>query len=135
LLHLVLPTCVCAASLRFYLALLRLCISFFFLLIRRPPRSTLFPYTTLFRSSADGSGVRHRIRSLAHRVPLTILGRRSGPHAVDVRGPRELTARAFPRPVNCMPDHTLPAGSRKVPRSFSHLVTALPTSGIRRGRV
>src|SRR5436189_1608075 len=27
---------------------------FFFLMIRRPPRSTLFPYTTLFRSSFDG---------------------------------------------------------------------------------
>src|SRR2546422_5449665 len=26
------------------------CSSFFFLMIRRPPRSTLFPYTTLFRS-------------------------------------------------------------------------------------
>src|SRR3712207_9205216 len=26
------------------------CTSFFFLMIRRPPRSTLFPYTTLFRS-------------------------------------------------------------------------------------
>src|SRR5258705_1893091 len=26
-------------------------LSFFFLMIRRPPRSTLFPYTTLFRSS------------------------------------------------------------------------------------
>src|SRR2546430_9918105 len=26
------------------------CLSFFFLMIRRPPRSTLFPYTTLFRS-------------------------------------------------------------------------------------
>src|SRR2546425_9639653 len=26
------------------------CVSFFFLMIRRPPRSTLFPYTTLFRS-------------------------------------------------------------------------------------
>src|SRR5256885_11875745 len=26
---------------------------FFFLMIRRPPRSTLFPYTTLFRSNAD----------------------------------------------------------------------------------
>src|SRR5437899_12827032 len=25
-------------------------LSFFFLIIRRPPRSTLFPYTTLFRS-------------------------------------------------------------------------------------
>src|SRR2546426_8975048 len=28
---------------------------FFFLMIRRPPRSTLFPYTTLFRSLARGS--------------------------------------------------------------------------------
>src|SRR5216683_7159653 len=27
---------------------------FFFLMIRRPPRSTLFPYTTLFRSGAAG---------------------------------------------------------------------------------
>src|SRR2546422_8725267 len=27
---------------------------FFFLMIRRPPRSTLFPYTTLFRSSHRG---------------------------------------------------------------------------------
>src|SRR5688572_32121312 len=27
------------------------CLFFFFLMIRRPPRSTLFPYTTLFRSS------------------------------------------------------------------------------------
>src|SRR5579859_8222357 len=29
------------------------CFCFFFLMIRRPPRSTLFPYTTLFRSSAE----------------------------------------------------------------------------------
>src|SRR2546430_13553742 len=28
---------------------------FFFLMIRRPPRSTLFPYTTLFRSPRRGS--------------------------------------------------------------------------------
>src|SRR5256885_12073008 len=28
---------------------------FFFLMIRRPPRSTLFPYTTLFRSPRDDS--------------------------------------------------------------------------------
>ena len=28
---------------------------FFFLMIRRPPRSTLFPYTTLFRSDMQGS--------------------------------------------------------------------------------
>src|SRR2546430_8857904 len=36
---------------------------FFFLMIRRPPRSTLFPYTTLFRSLAD-RGRRRRIPSL-----------------------------------------------------------------------
>src|SRR2546422_10120987 len=29
------------------------CVVFFFLMIRRPPRSTLFPYTTLFRSVRD----------------------------------------------------------------------------------
>src|SRR2546430_12455566 len=36
-------------------------LSFFFLMIRRPPRSTLFPYTTLFRSrhdTEDSSGSR-----------------------------------------------------------------------------
>src|SRR6266545_5596405 len=30
---------------------------FFFLMIRRPPRSTLFPYTTLFRSLAEVEAV------------------------------------------------------------------------------
>src|SRR3989442_15502382 len=50
------------------MALILLCISpgtcmkimmiwlLFFLMIRRPPRSTLFPYTTLFRSRARGAG-------------------------------------------------------------------------------
>src|SRR3712207_9512099 len=32
-------------------------IFFFFLMIRRPPRSTLFPYTTLFRSKIDGAAM------------------------------------------------------------------------------
>src|SRR5258707_3128507 len=31
-------------------------IFFFFLMIRRPPRSTLFPYTTLFRSTGRKAG-------------------------------------------------------------------------------
>src|SRR5258708_38771679 len=36
---------------------------FFFLMIRRPPRSTLFPYTTLFRSPVHARGGRpHRGR-------------------------------------------------------------------------
>src|SRR3712207_7205805 len=32
---------------------MRIDVYFFFLMIRRPPRSTLFPYTTLFRSESD----------------------------------------------------------------------------------
>src|SRR3989442_5182215 len=35
--------------------------SFFFLMIRRPPRSTLFPYTTLFRSPVDARVVSERV--------------------------------------------------------------------------
>src|SRR2546430_7565882 len=35
-------------------------------MIRRPPRSTLFPYTTLFRSR--GRGPRRRLHAVAHRV-------------------------------------------------------------------
>src|SRR5205809_6213640 len=41
---------------------------FLFLLLRPPPRSTLFPYTTLFRSErggADGGGVHGLMRRLA----------------------------------------------------------------------
>src|SRR2546427_6938868 len=47
-------------------------IFFFFLMIRRPPRSTLFPYTTLFRShSARGAGPEpsRRGRSPGPQVP------------------------------------------------------------------
>src|SRR5436853_7939654 len=33
---------------------------FFFLMIRRPPRSTLFPYTTLFRSITITENILHR---------------------------------------------------------------------------
>src|SRR5215467_15133246 len=36
---------------------------FFFLMIRRPPRSTLFPYTTLFRSRPAGDPRRRRLRA------------------------------------------------------------------------
>src|SRR5688572_33498687 len=38
-------------------------ISFFFLMIRRPPRSTLFPYTTLFRSWVWPRGVASDLRN------------------------------------------------------------------------
>src|SRR5215469_7454377 len=61
-----------------------LLLSFFFLMIRRPPRSTLFPYTTLFRSpwppalpGAD-PGNRAPPRSRARRAAGTPQGRPRG---------------------------------------------------------
>src|SRR2546430_10268337 len=39
-------------------------VQFFFLMIRRPPRSTLFPYTTLFRSPYAASIVLEEIKRL-----------------------------------------------------------------------
>src|SRR5215217_8591957 len=56
---------------------------FFFLMIRRPPRSTLFPYTTLFRSGVRRASVRlhvERGRSLAlhdHRLVAVLRDRKS----------------------------------------------------------
>src|SRR5256885_8430843 len=48
---------------------------FFFLMIRRPPRSTLFPYTTLFRSwTLAGSGAVGMAR-LEHEVAAAVLQR------------------------------------------------------------
>src|SRR5947209_16202022 len=44
---------------RFQCSLVVLFLFFFFLMIRRPPRSTLFPYTTLFRSTVRI----HRVRN------------------------------------------------------------------------
>src|SRR5688572_31901781 len=41
---------------------------FFFLMIRRPPRSTLFPYTTLFRSGSTRGRNRLRVRFTAASV-------------------------------------------------------------------
>src|SRR5476649_3017080 len=40
--------------------------AFFFLMIRRPPRSTLFPYTTLFRS--DATQAAQNALSAVHRL-------------------------------------------------------------------
>src|SRR2546425_12251788 len=53
---------------------------FFFLMIRRPPRSTLFPYTTLFRSPLRerSTGRRHARRLPNGTISMTIGRCRSG---------------------------------------------------------
>src|SRR5438445_8237907 len=65
----------------------------FFLMIRPPPRSTLFPYTTLFRSRNAAQNV---YRSVEHdqKTGLTTLGQFSG------RVDRKSGSAGMPRPIS-----------------------------------
>src|SRR5215216_7940664 len=72
-------------------AILFSCTDFFFLMIRRPPRSTLFPYTTLFRSN-------HRLASprILYRRWTLSAGRaevRSEEHTSELQSPDQLVCR------------------------------------------
>src|SRR2546427_4946080 len=69
--------------------------NFFFLMIRRPPRSTLFPYTTLFRSR---SSPRSRSMPLATRPPAwsstrSARGSRSEEHTSELQSQSNLVCR------------------------------------------
>src|SRR2546426_7555899 len=66
-------------------------------MIRRPPRSTLFPYTTLFRSraclAACGRGAFAPTRSITPRTTLRRSGRRSEEHTSELQSPCNLVCR------------------------------------------
>src|SRR3712207_8864568 len=64
-------------------------LAFFFLMIRRPPRSTLFPYTTLFRSDALSERLMEEINILRLESALFCFDprearRRSGSLSVEL---------------------------------------------------
>src|SRR5216684_817755 len=63
---------------------------FFFLMIRRPPRSTLFPYTTLFRSLAHRPG---QVGCDARRLRGRRLRRRSEEHTSELQSRLHLVCR------------------------------------------
>src|SRR3712207_6903766 len=83
-------------------------IVFFFLMIRRPPRSTLFPYTTLFRSASEPM-IRSRCAAPAtaaarsdtsavvvasnERISICALGRRSEEHTSELQSRQYLVCR------------------------------------------
>src|SRR3712207_8798832 len=60
----------------------------FFLMIRRPPRSTLFPYTTLFRSiRVDRTGQLQIVHKAGFEVRVLL---KSGPELLTNRRPADL---------------------------------------------
>src|SRR3989454_5484534 len=64
-------------------------------MIRRPPRSTLFPYTTLFRSDDRHIGpfvARHDVESLDLRTGI-VEGERSEEHTSELQSPCNLVCR------------------------------------------
>src|SRR2546423_11784547 len=80
---------------------------FFFLMIRRPPRSTLFPYTTLFRSREERKIVKKH-GYLPRKTFMNVLrGRRSEEHTSELQSLAYLVCRlllekkksCFPQPV------------------------------------
>src|SRR5574337_1332062 len=58
---------------------------FFFLMIRRPPRSTLFPYTTLFRSA--GKAFLHVVLDVLREVEAHAGELRSEEHTSELQSP------------------------------------------------
>src|SRR5690348_17670418 len=81
------------------ICLLTSSIYFFFLMIRRPPRSTLFPYTTLFRSRASGTKRRCKLGrqlliELARKAARELYQyRRSEEHTSELQSPVHLVCR------------------------------------------
>src|SRR5437899_9556062 len=66
---------------------------FFFLMFRRPPRSTLFPYTTLFRSRYLPRHGRGRASGDTGRVRQHRSGKRSEEHTSELQSLRHLVCR------------------------------------------
>src|SRR2546429_7707972 len=80
--------------------------TFFFLMIRRPPRSTLFPYTTLFRSGEQGlDGGEHELERLLLLVLLLRLPVRSEEHTSELQSRLHLVCRLLleKKKIACVP--------------------------------
>src|SRR5437762_11323968 len=79
---------------------------FFFLMLRRPPRSTLFPYTTLFRSDRDGSARSFGPGPQLHRAQVAV-------RAKDRKSTRlNSSHRCISYAVFCLKKKTIPAAAR-----------------------
>src|SRR2546430_16132574 len=87
---------------------------FFFLMIRRPPRSTLFPYTTLFRSGPAGLDLLRLVARLGQAgLALRPWRERSEEHTSELQSQSNLVCRLLLEKkkkntiiVRCIPHHS-----------------------------
>src|SRR2546430_7776225 len=92
-------------------------------MIRRPPRSTLFPYTTLFRSLHRRSGIQQQLAHRGEVSPLASLPRpRSAEHTSELQSQSNLVCRLLlekkkPEPILMI--KTRPPPSRPSPAHAS----------------
>src|SRR2546430_10237166 len=100
-------------------------------MIRRPPRSTLFPYTTLFRSFPAASIVRPAgplnlavpfVPSALPRDPPS----RSEEHTSELQSQSNLVCRLLLEKKKYLP-HRSPRASQQRPRYSDHVRPAVPT--------
>src|SRR2546430_12979490 len=104
--------------------------SFFFLMIRRPPRSTLFPYTTLFRSRITSiidelldqvidAGEMDVVATLAYAIPVM----RSEEHTSELQSQSNLVCRLLLEKKKNFPNHPSFPTARRVRHTRSSLVS------------
>src|SRR6478752_8889480 len=78
---------------------------FFFLMIRRPPRSTLFPYTTLFRSPRPARRPTHR-GSASDEFRWSRRSKRSEEHTSELQSRLHLVCRLLLEKKKKIADYT-----------------------------
>src|SRR5476649_696871 len=105
-------------------------IYFFFLMIRRPPRSTLFPYTTLFRSMAPPW--RRRMCGTAS-LDARMAGKRSEEHTSELQSHSDLVCRLLleKKKSNRKTPFSHPnyaSASNRYHHKYNHILPQKPTS-------
>src|SRR5256885_11056416 len=96
---------------------------FFFLMIRRPPRSTLFPYTTLFRSQEmqvvpTGGDAQTALPG----VFLNAIVKRSEEHTSELQSPCNLVCRLLLEKKKLKPTHDFQPSSGNLSTPTSQLM-------------
>src|SRR2546426_8336998 len=96
---------------------------FFFLMIRRPPRSTLFPYTTLFRSHRAAGRAGLDSRPCPARRP----SRRSEEHTSELQSPCNLVCRLLLEKKKKLATNFKCSGFGPLPDDHYCIIYTLPT--------